>query len=109
VKPVPLLLLVTVVALTGCNTLVTRRDLYSPKKGSGYWTRQAEHPNRRNPTNAAKPGPESGIVGISHPPYGVQRERELHRWPADESTGILGISRSHPQGARWLGTPSYNP
>lgn len=38
VKIVSSILLLSLLALTGCNTLVTRRDLYSPKKGSGYWT-----------------------------------------------------------------------
>jgi hypothetical protein len=42
-KTVSSLLLLSMLALTGCNTLNTRRDLYSPKKGSGYWTERSKH------------------------------------------------------------------
>jgi hypothetical protein len=43
VKIVSSLLLLSLLALTGCNTLNTRRDLYWPKRGSGYWTERANH------------------------------------------------------------------
>jgi hypothetical protein len=43
VKIVSSILLLSLLALTGCNTLNTRRDLYWPKRGSGYWTERAEH------------------------------------------------------------------
>ena len=43
VKIVSSILLLSLLTLTGCNTLVTRRDLYSPKKGSGYWTDRAHY------------------------------------------------------------------
>ena len=32
------LLLLSAIGLTACNNLVTRRDLYSPTKGSGPYT-----------------------------------------------------------------------
>lgn len=38
VKIVSSILLLSLLSLTGCNTLNTRRDLYWPKRGSGYWT-----------------------------------------------------------------------
>lgn len=78
VKLVPLLLLVSILALSGCNTLVTRRDQYSPAKGSGYWTKKYQkfhaqsgifdisHPRYKN---EYRTGPQTGIFGISHPPY----------------------------------------
>lgn len=42
-KIVSSVLLLSLFALAGCNTLVTRRDLYAPKKGSGYWTERSRH------------------------------------------------------------------
>lgn len=36
------LLIISFLTLTACNNLVTRRDLYSPTKGSGPYT-QARH------------------------------------------------------------------
>jgi hypothetical protein len=38
---VPLLALAAF-SLTACSSDATRRELYSPKKGDGYWTRQLE-------------------------------------------------------------------
>jgi hypothetical protein len=38
----PLILIVLGLSVAGCNTLANRRDLYSPKKGDGYWTRTLE-------------------------------------------------------------------
>ena len=43
VKIVSSILLLSLLALTGCNTLNTKRDLYWPKRGSGYWTERANH------------------------------------------------------------------
>lgn len=45
VKFAPSLLLIAIgFSLTACHqsTLATRRDLYSPTKGSGYWTERAD-------------------------------------------------------------------
>ncbi len=33
-----LLLTLAVSALAGCDTSVTRRELYNPKQASGYWS-----------------------------------------------------------------------
>jgi hypothetical protein len=77
VKPASLLLLLTIgSSLMACNTQLTmRRNLYSPKKGSGYWT--TRYQKLRNTQGifgvsnsdhrGAGPGPETGIFGISHP------------------------------------------
>ncbi|HEV7866166.1 MAG TPA: hypothetical protein VGO90_00690 [Chthoniobacteraceae bacterium] len=35
----PLFFILLGLFVVGCNTLANRRDLYSPKKGDGYWTR----------------------------------------------------------------------
>lgn len=43
VKIVSSILLLSLLSLCGCNTLNTRRDLYSPKRGSGYWTERSNH------------------------------------------------------------------
>ena len=61
--------------LTGCNTLVTRRDLYSPAKGSGPWTDLYNARHRQegifgisnSDHRGIAPGPQEGIFGISHP------------------------------------------
>ena len=77
-KLVSLLLLSALgLALSGCNTLVTRRDLWSPSKGGGPWTK--EYKKQRDsegllgisnpyPRRGKGPNPEEGIFGISHPP-----------------------------------------
>ena len=103
-KLVPLLLFVAMVALVGCNTPNTRRTLYHPSKqqvpgpdvdlasrenaGKAYWTKQWEE-GERPMDNVAKPGPESGFFGISHPPYST---RSRNPGPGPD-TGIFGISR----------------
>jgi hypothetical protein len=43
VKIVSSLLLLSLLGLTGCNTHNTRRDMYWPKRGSGYWTERSRH------------------------------------------------------------------
>ena len=68
-KYVPLLLVIAALAVSGCTTLSNRRDQYAPKKGSGYWTTQYEERAGRPVRQVAKPGPESGIFGYSHPAY----------------------------------------
>ncbi len=89
-KLVPLLLIVTtLLSLSACNTLVTRRDQYSPKEGEGYWTKQWENRGDRPKRAVEKPGPESGIFGISHPPY----EQQQAAPPLRRERGIFGISR----------------
>jgi hypothetical protein len=40
---VSLLPLLAFVVLAGCNTANTRRDMYAPKRGEGYWTTRKEH------------------------------------------------------------------
>jgi hypothetical protein len=71
VKLVPLLLLAATLALTACDTVNTRRSFYRPNKvvaGHDYWHKQWEEAERPL-DQAAKPGPESGWFGISHPRY----------------------------------------
>jgi hypothetical protein len=75
VKLASLLLLAAALALTACNTVNTRRDFYRPNKvvpGHDYWHKQWEEAERPL-DQAAKPGPESGWFGISHPRYGDPR------------------------------------
>ncbi len=44
VKPVvSLLALLPILSLAACNTANTRRDMYSPTPGRGYWTTRSEH------------------------------------------------------------------
>jgi hypothetical protein len=43
---------------TGCTTDVDRRDLYSPTKGSGYWTKREQQKSA-----------QEGIFGISKPDH----------------------------------------
>ena len=75
-KPASLLsLFVLSLVLTGCNTLVTQRDLYAPNRGKGPWTdkfyaqRKGEgiYGISNSYHRGAGPGPDTGIFGISHP------------------------------------------
>jgi uncharacterized lipoprotein NlpE involved in copper resistance len=43
VKSAVSLLALVALSLTACNTLVTRKDLYSPKKGDGPYTRALDN------------------------------------------------------------------
>lgn len=61
-----------------CDTHLTlRRDLYSPKKGSGYWTTRYAKLRQtqgifgvsNSDHRGAGPGPDTGIFGVSHPSY----------------------------------------
>jgi hypothetical protein len=68
-----LLLSAALLSLPACTTLANRRELYSPKRGSGYWTeRHADY--RRG----------EGIFGISNP----------HHHPVGREEGIFGVSRN---------------
>lgn len=69
-----LLLVSTAFSLSACNTLVTRRDLYSPKKVSGPWTDRLEAYERGE-----------GVFGVSHNNY--------HGEPGSEE-GVFGVSRN---------------
>ena len=93
-KFAPLLLIVVVaVATTGCNTVNTRRDLYSPTKGKGYWTKVWEE-EERPLDNAANPGPESGFFGFSHPAYERHERESAYQVEPGSETGIFGVSHS---------------
>lgn len=67
-KIVSSVLLLSLLGLTGCNTLVTRRDLYAPKKGSGYWTERDHHGKeyadatltRKKPPEVKASAPDAG-------------------------------------------------
>ena len=81
-------------SLSGCNTLSTRRDLFSPTKGSGPYTRQYQimHDQEgffgisRNRVPGDEYSREEGIFGISHNPHPAEL--------AGPDEGIFGISRN---------------
>jgi hypothetical protein len=94
VKFLTSLLLLSVLGLsqTACNTLSTRRDLFSPTRASGPYTK--EYADMRD---------REGLFGISHPPYYTPGEQEgifgISRNPhpaelPDEEEGLFGISRN---------------
>lgn len=67
-----LLLAALVLSQTACTTLVNRRDLYRPARGSGEWSKKYER-QRSNEgifgishSQSNKPGADEGIFGISH-------------------------------------------
>jgi hypothetical protein len=80
-------------SLSGCNTLSTRRDLYSPTRANGPYTKQYVEMRDQEGLagvshNVHHPvGDDEGIFGVSHNPH----EAEL---PADDE-GIFGISHNH--------------
>ena len=91
----PLLLVSAAISLSACNTLVTRRDLYSPKKGSGYWTDRLDEFERREGVlgvshnyRYGRPGTEEGVFGVS------RNLREDEQPEHDPERGVLGISRN---------------
>lgn len=73
----PLLLVAFALSSVACNTVVTRRDLYSPSEGGGYWTKRYTAYTR-----------EEGLAGVSKP--------DSHRRPSGkpmDDEGLFGISR----------------
>lgn len=90
---VSLLLLAVSLVLAGCNTLANRRDLYSPSRGDGYWTKRYEAYERGEtvsgePLPRKKPAADEGIFGISRP----QDDIDSNSGPAADE-GIFGVSK----------------
>jgi hypothetical protein len=88
-----LLLVSASFSMSACNTLVTRRDLFSPKKGSGPWTtRLAEYERTEGVFGVShnyrygRPGEEEGVFGVSR---NLREDEE----PTTEE-GVLGVSRN---------------
>ena len=80
-------------SLSACNTLSTRRDLFSPTRANGPYTKQYRVMHDQEGMlgvshNVHHPvGEDEGIFGVSHNPH----EAEL---PGEEE-GIFGISHNH--------------
>ena len=79
-------------SLSACNTLSNQRDLFSPTRGNGPYTKQYEEMHYNEGIagishNVHHPvADDEGIFGVSHNPH----EAEL---PAEDE-GIFGISRN---------------
>ena len=79
-------------SVSGCNTLSTRRDLFSPTRASGPYTQQYVEMRDNeglagvSHNNYHPVGDDEGIFGVSHNP----NEAEL----PGEDEGIFGISRN---------------
>lgn len=83
-----------VFTLPGCNTLATRRDLYSPAEGDGPYSKRFNHYREHH----------EGLFGVSHDEFhpkaanegifGVSNSDARYRRQAPEDQGIFGISRN---------------
>ncbi len=80
-------------SLSACNTLSTRRDLYSPTRGSGPYTKKYNEMRDQeglfgiSRETYHEPGQDEGIYGVSH-------NRENSYYESAEDEGIFGVSRN---------------